>query len=123
MLLAGGAFAAIAMIIPGISGAFLLVAIGLYRTALQSISEFNFPILMPLILGAVLGLFAGAAFVRFLLSKAPKETYGAVLGLVIGSVFVLFPGGFTDGISIIFSVLSFLFGCGLSIFFGRKKIE
>jgi putative membrane protein len=121
MLAAGGALAAIAMIIPGISGTFLLLVIGLYRTCVQAVSDLNFLLLVPVALGAGIGLFAGAALVRFLLEKAPRETYGAVLGLVAGSVIVLFPGGAGSGVIAIFSAASMLAGCALSFLLGRQK--
>jgi putative membrane protein len=121
MLFLGGILGAIAMIIPGISGAFLLLVIGLYRTVLQAVADMNILLIIPLALGAVVGLLTGAAFVRFLLSKAPKETYGAVLGLVAGSVIVLFPGSFGEGITIIFSIIGLLSGTALSFFFSSWK--
>ena len=121
MLALGGMFTAIAMIVPGISGAFLLLIIGLYRTVLQAVADLNIPLLIPFVLGAGAGLLVGAAFIRFLLSKAPRETYGAVLGLVAGSVIVLFPGGFGEGNTMVFSIISLLAGCAISFFFGLKK--
>ena len=120
ILFAGGALAAIAMIVPGISGSFLLLVTGLYRTILQAVSDLNLPLVLPVALGAIMGILSGAAFVRFLLAKVPKETYGAVLGLVAGSVLVIFPGGFGSGITILFSVLSLLAGGSISFFVGRQ---
>jgi len=121
LLMLGGALAAIAMIIPGISGSFLLLVIGLYRTIVRAVSELNIPLIVPVALGAVIGLLAGAAFVRFLLKKVPRETYGTVLGLVAGSVIVLYPGGLGGGITILFSVLSLLVGGTISFVLGRQK--
>jgi len=119
VLVGAGALAAVAMIIPGISGSFLLLVIGFYHTIVQAVSELNITLLAPVGLGAVAGILAGAAFVRFLLRKAPGETNGAVLGLVAGSVPVLFPGGFGSGAEILLSVLSLLVGAGLSFLLGR----
>ena len=120
-LAGGGALAALAMIIPGTSGSFLLLVTGLYRTVVQAVSELNFPLILPVALGTVAGLLAGAALVRYLLAKAPRETYGAVLGLVAGSLIVLYPGGFGSGIAIMFSVVCLLAGCAVSFMFGRQK--
>jgi len=117
----GGALAAIAMIIPGISGSFLLLVIGLYQSILKAVSDGNIMLLIPVALGAGLGLLLSAAFVRFLLSKVPRETYSAVLGLVSGSVIVLYPGGFGNGFGIIVSVLCLLAGFSASFFMGRQK--
>jgi len=119
ILVLGGVVAAMALIIPGISGAFLLLVVGLYRTAIQSVSDLNIPILFPILLGAIVGIFLGAALVRFLLTKAPRETYGAVFGLVAGSIIVLFPGGFGEGITIVYSAFSLLAGGAISYAFGR----
>ena len=121
LLAAGGALAALAMIIPGTSGSFLLLVIGLYRTVVQAVSDLNIAIIIPMAIGTVVGLFAGAALIRYLLVKAPRETYGAVLGLVAGSLIVLFPGGFGSGAAVLFSVLAALTGFAVSFVFGRQK--
>ncbi|MCL2277445.1 MAG: DUF368 domain-containing protein [Treponema sp.] len=121
LLALAGALAAIAMIIPGISGAFLLLVTGLYRTVLQAVSDANIPLLIPVVIGAVIGLLASAAFVRFLLLKVPQQTYGAVLGLVAGSVFVLYPGGFGEGSGIIISIFCLIAGFILSFIMSMKK--
>ena len=120
MLVLGGLLAAIAMIIPGISGSFLLLVIGLYRTAVQAVGDLNFPLLLPIFTGTLIGLLAGAALVRFLLAKAPRETYAAIMGLVAGSIIVIFPGGLGEGAGIIFSVLCIIAGSALSFFMGKR---
>ena len=120
ILLGGGALGAAVMIIPGISGAFVLLAIGLYRTLLQAVSDFNIALILPVMLGAILGILAGAALVRLLLAKAPKETYGAILGLVIGSIPVLFPGSLGNGAVVVISLLCLITGVLLSYLSGRE---
>ena len=119
-LFAGGILAATAMIIPGLSGSFLLLVIGLYRTIVQAVSYLNILLLIPVALGAGIGLLAGAALVRFLMAKVPRETYGAVLGLVAGSVIVLYPGGLGSGVTLIFSLVSAVTGFAISFIAGRK---
>jgi len=120
ILAAAGMLAATAMIIPGISGSFLLLVIGLYRTIIQAVSDLNIPLLIPVALGTIIGLLVGAAIVRFLLAKAPRETYGAVLGLVAGSILVLFPGGLGNGALMIISIACLLAGGTISFFSGKK---
>jgi putative membrane protein len=119
LLVLAGVFSAIAMIIPGISGAFLLLVIGLYRTVIQSVSDFNIPLLIPFAFGIIAGLLAGAALVRFLLSKSPMETYGAVFGLVTGSIVVLYPGGL--GNTVLLSIICFIVGAAASFLLSRGK--
>ena len=123
LLALGGIFSAIAMVIPGISGAFLLLIIGMYQTVLKAVSDLNIPLIVVFALGVIAGLLIGAAFIRYLLKKAPRETYGAVLGLVAGSVIVLFPGGFGEGVTIIISVISLLAGFALSFLLGSRKSD
>ena len=121
ILVAGGALAAVAMIIPGISGTFLLLIIGLYRTLVQAVADLRFSLLIPVVIGAVIGLIIGAALVRFLLAKAPRETYGAVLGLVTGSIVALYPGGWGDGAVVFLSLGSMLAGGAISFMLGRRS--
>ena len=123
ILVLAGVLSAIALIIPGISGAFLLLVIGLHRTALLAVSELNIPLLIPFVTGAAAGLLIGAAFVRFLLARAPKQTYGAVLGLVAGSIIVLYPGSLGEGLMTVFSVISLLAGAAISYFFSSKNLK
>ena len=123
MLFIGGVLSAIAMIIPGISGTFLILAVGLYRTVIQAVNDLNIHLMIPFILGTAAGLLAGAALVRFLLARAPKSTYAAVLGLIAGSVIVLFPGNLGEGAGIVFSVLCILAGSALSFFMGKREAK
>ena len=120
ILFAAGALAAIAMIIPGISGSFLLLVTGMYRTIIQAVSDLNALILIPVALGVGCGLLAGAALVRLFMSKAPRQTYGAILGLVAGSVIVLYPGGLGSGGTLIFSLASLIAGGALSFIASEK---
>ena len=120
-----GVLGAVSMIVPGISGAFVLLVIGFYATITKAV-PLNIPILIPFGIGACAGILLGAAFVRILLAKAPRITHGAVLGLVAGSIFVLYhrmdsPGGFGEGIVIVISIICLLAGFTISFLMGRKK--
>ena len=90
-LFIGGAIAAIAMIIPGISGSFFMLILGIYATIIAAVADLNIPLLVPMALGVIVGLFAGAGLVRLLMKKVPYQTYGGILGLVTGSVFAVLP--------------------------------
>lgn len=145
LLFAAGAAAAVAMIIPGISGSFILLAAGVYFTVIGAVSQLTEPagafirgaisaaealaalhrpflILLPFGAGVIAGLLAGAALVRLLLEKAPFQTYGAILGLIAGSAAVIFPrDGWTGAPVIALSVITLLCGAGLSLLFSRKE--
>lgn len=121
-LFIGLACATIAMIIPGISGSFLMLVVGVYSTVIAAISDFNIPLLIPAVIGGVVGLLGGAKLVRFLMEKVPAQTYGAIMGLVLGSILVIFPGfgGFATSAT---SLLAAAVGFVVSFFAGRERIE
>lgn len=83
--------AALAMIIPGVSGSFLLFVLGVYPLVIQAVSEINIPILIPVVLGVIVGLLLGASAIRHLLQLFPAHTYAFILGLVIASLFAMSP--------------------------------
>lgn len=86
-----GAIAAIAMLIPGISGSFVLLILGAYQTVLQAVADFNIPLMIPIALGVGVGLVAGSRLIAFLLERFPAPMYAFILGLVAGSVLHLYP--------------------------------
>lgn len=112
--------AAVAMIIPGVSGSFLMLAVGVYNTVITAVADFNIPLLIPAALGAVFGLLVGAGIVRWLMAKLPKQTYGAILGLVLGSVFVIFPGFGSVSVMVV-SFVCVILGFCLSFFASKEK--
>ena len=120
-LFIGLACATIAMIIPGISGSFLMLVVGIYSTVIAAISDFNIPLLIPAVIGGVIGLLGGAKLVRFLMAKVPAQTYGAIMGLVLGSILVIFPG-FGGFATVATSLLAAAVGFVVSFFAGREKI-
>ena len=125
MLFFAGAAAAIAMIIPGISGSFLLLALGMYAQIMGAIATLNVPLLVPFALGVMAGLIFGAALVRLLMAKAPSHTYSLILGLVAGSVVLLFVGvtkDFAGGVSLVLiSVLTLAAGFAAAFFSSRSE--
>lgn len=90
ILFASGVVSAFSMIIPGISGSFILLILGVYEAITKSIKNFNIPVLFIFGIGVLIGLFLGLKSIKFLLKKYPKKTYVAILALVISSVFSLF---------------------------------
>ena len=110
-LFIGGFIIAIALILPGISGSFMLLILGLYNTVITSITEFNIPILIPILLGGLVGTVATARAIERLLSKFPNETYMIILGFILGSIVEVFPGfnGFESVVGIILGIIGFVF--------------
>ena len=104
-LIGGGAVACATMIIPGISGSLVMVMLGLYGEIMAALHSFNLAQLIPFGIGMVIGLFACAGLIRYLLKNFERLTYSAILGFVVGSVFAIFPGW-----SYVLPVLAFAVG-------------
>lgn len=115
-LFIGGVIVAIALILPGISGSFMLYVLGLYNTVLTAVSDLNIVILIPIALGGIVGTLLTAKTIESLLIKYPQQTYILIFGFILGSVFSVFPG-FTlyEGmIGIILGIIGFSFTCYIS---------
>jgi len=101
MVIIIGMITAIALIIPGLSGATMLMALGFYQTLLNLISDLlkgitildfslvleKLPLFLLLILGVIVGLILTGKVMYVLLKKYQKHFYMAVLGIVIASPF------------------------------------
>lgn len=86
-----GAIAICAMILPGISGSFILLLMGKYEFMLQSISEMRIPILVVFALGCVLGLLSFARLLSWMFSKYHDLTVALMVGFMIGSLPKVWP--------------------------------
>ena len=86
-----GALVSLALVVPGLSGSYLLILFGLYHSILKALRDLDLPVVSVFMAGAFLGLLLMARAMRFLLNRFPSETLSAVLGLVAGSLFVLQP--------------------------------
>ena len=86
--------AAVAMVIPGISGALVMKILGAYDAAIMELNDMNIPVILLFAVGAIVGIFVAAKVISMLLKKFRKETYCIIAGLIIGSVPSVFPSGF-----------------------------
>ena len=86
-----GAIAICAMILPGISGSFILVLLGMYTEVLGAVNDRDFAALGALALGCVVGLALFSTLLNWLLHEYHNWVIAAMLGLMIGSTRVLWP--------------------------------
>lgn len=112
--------AAIAMIIPGVSGSFVMVTLGVYSTIIAAIKDLNIPIIIPCAIGAVLGLVAGARLITWLMKKYSLMVYSAILGLVAGSMYVILPSGFGLNIATLMGFICLIIGAFIAITVGKN---
>lgn len=122
-LLFGAAFlASIAMVIPGISGSFLLLLMGMYSAMQNAFSTLNTPIMFLFVSGTILGVVCVSKTISALLRRFHTATYSVITGLVVGSALILFPG-FSSGKHLLIDVFSFAIGLCLSLFLGTNTKE
>lgn len=122
MIMVVGAIATGTMVIPGVSGSFLLVVIGMYATFKTMFVEGNLPVIAVFMVGAILGLLLVSKLIALLLEKFHGHTYFGIIGLVLGSAAFLWPGfSFnTDGYT---SLLAFALGFAAAFLLGTDKKE
>lgn len=119
-LLGAGAVATATMIIPGISGSFVLVIIGMYSTFLQAVRTGNAPVLGVLLVGAIVGLVAASRSMSFLLHRFREPTYWTILGLVAGSIIAIWPG-VTSVSAALLDLLAVAVGLALALLLGTRR--
>lgn len=93
LLLGSGVAGAAAMVVPGISGSFLLLLIGSYGTIIHGINSLDPFILGSTAVGVLMGLGIITRVIAWLFERVPGPTYAAILGLVAGSLVRLWPRG------------------------------
>lgn len=98
-----GTVAICAMILPGISGSFILLILGKYAYVLGNLAEFIKPsgeggrltplvtVVLPFAVGCALGLMAFSRFLSWLLKRAQQATLSFMIGLMTGSLWVIWP--------------------------------
>lgn len=91
MLFIGGFIAICAMILPGVSGSFILLLIGLYPVFVKAITELDVVALGAFALGCVCGLMVFSRFLSWLLEQWYTNTLAAMLGFLVGSLYVTWP--------------------------------
>ena len=87
----GGMIAICAMILPGISGSFLLLMLGLYDAVLDAVDERDLAIIAVFGAGAVLGLAGFSSLLSWALERHEQVMLAGLIGLMVGSLRVLWP--------------------------------
>ena len=80
-----------AMILPGISGSFILLLIGMYPVVIEAISAFNMPLLAVFLLGCCTGLLVFSRFLSWLLQRYHGPTIAVLTGFLLGSLLIVWP--------------------------------
>ncbi|TRX70276.1 DUF368 domain-containing protein [Carboxylicivirga sp. M1479] len=87
-----GVVAMCSMILPGLSGSFVLILLGNYQLVMiDAINNLSIEILLPVIIGAAVGLIAFSHFLSWLLKKYHNQTIALLTGFIAGSLGILWP--------------------------------
>lgn len=90
-LLFSGAIAICAMILPGISGSFILVLLGSYKTILDAVHERDIKIVATVGLGAAIGILSFAKLLKWMFNHYRNLTLAILTGFIIGSLNKIWP--------------------------------
>ncbi|MEJ2162468.1 MAG: DUF368 domain-containing protein [Robiginitalea sp.] len=90
-LFLSGAMAVCAMILPGISGAFILVLLGSYKSVLDAVHERDLQLLLVVAAGAAVGLLSFARLLKWMFSRYKNATLALLTGFIIGSLPKIWP--------------------------------
>jgi putative membrane protein len=91
LILLSAAIAVCALVLPGVSGSYLLLALGMYAPTLAAVNNRDFGYLGTFVLGAVLGLALFVSALQWLLENRRRWTLVVMTGLMIGSLRALWP--------------------------------
>lgn len=86
-----GAIAICAMILPGISGSFILLLLGKYTYMLNALTELDIALILTFVAGAAIGIVSFSHFLSWLLKKYHTMTISLLAGIMIGSLLKVWP--------------------------------
>lgn len=86
-----GAIAICALILPGISGSYMLVMLGEYKLILEALHERDLAVISTFMLGMLFGLFSFIRLLRWFLDRHHSATMAALTGIMLGSLKVVWP--------------------------------
>lgn len=91
MLIIAGAIAISAMLLPGISGSFLLLTMGLYSTVMEGIKSLDIGLIVQFGAGCAIGLFTFSRLLAWLFRHYYHATLQLLIGFIVGSLPLLWP--------------------------------
>ncbi|AMQ05850.1 DUF368 domain-containing protein [Sporosarcina psychrophila] len=111
----------IAMLLPGISGSFILLVLGVYSTAIGALSNFNLSIIAVIGAGIIVGFIVSNKAISYLLKHFKYIMFAVIIGLIVGSLFVIYPGIPESGTPFVMSVIAFFTGLVVANMFSSQN--
>lgn len=123
LLFFSGALGSAAMVLPGISGSFILLLIGVYPTVISAVSNFEFDVIIVTGAGILLGIILMSKLINYLFSNYRTGTFAAIIGMVIGSIFVVFPGWPESTLLVFVCIVTFVAGLAGAYVLGKVEYK
>lgn len=121
LLFVSGIVASAAMILPGISGSFILLVLGVYQTVIFSVKTLDIKVIIVVAIGIFIGIILMSKIIHYFLTHFHTATFAFIIGLVIGSVFLIFPGWAENMGELLLCIA--VFAGGLSAAYLLGKVE
>lgn len=87
-----GVVGACSMILPGLSGSFVLILMGNYQLVMiDAVNDMNFGVLLPVVIGAGIGLLAFSYVLSWVFKRFRSQTLSLLSGFILGSLLILWP--------------------------------
>ena len=112
-----GFLISIALIVPGLSGSYILLILGLYEKTLLAFRQGDLFVIGCFLMGLIIGVFSMAKLIQYLIQNYFNETMAIILGLILGSLYAVYPlpkESWEDILSFDIQKKIFLFYCSIS---------
>jgi putative membrane protein len=87
-----GIVAMASMLLPGLSGSFVLILMGNYQLIfLEAVPDLNMKILLPVVFGSIAGFIILSRIISFLIKSFRDQTIGVLTGFILGSLLIIWP--------------------------------
>ena len=120
-LFTAGIFASMSLLLPGLSGATVLLMFGVYGSAINALLTIDVPVILILVAGIGIGFIVSSRVIAYVLFNHRTLTYTVIIGLLIGSLTIVFPGISGQFGLMILSLLTFAGGFAIAFRLGKAN--
>ena len=121
-LIIAGMMVSVSLLLPGLSGALMLVLLGVYEFLLHSLSALDLTVLTAVAFGGILGLVVFGRVIKHLIDNSKTTLYAVSLGFIIGSIPIILSDGIPRGIiTMSTSLLCVVIGLTVVFLINKKK--
>src|SRR5690625_3077165 len=123
LLFGSGFIGSAAMILPGISGSFVLLVIGVYPTVIHAIDNFELDVIVVTGIGIAIGIISMSKIINYFLTHYRSSTFAIIIGMVIGSIVVILDKATNGPFLMVLSIITFAIGLLAAYILGKVEYE